>query len=107
MVNLPPKLVLSSQSHKFFPSKLFAILISREAGRAGWMGRHKVQARMTCRIEENSIVLLEEGAPVEKGIKGLFLVEPEGGDLLADGVDVASGDGAHDDEADKDGNTDA
>ena len=37
----------------------------------------------------------------------LFLVEPEGGDLAADGADVAGGDGAHDEEADEDGDADA
>lgn len=37
----------------------------------------------------------------------LLLMEPEGGDFLADGVDVSGGDGAHDDEAHEDGHADA
>lgn len=37
----------------------------------------------------------------------LFLVEPEGGDFAADGMDVASSDGAHDEQADEDGDADA
>lgn len=39
--------------------------------------------------------------------EGLFLVEPEGVDFVADGADVAGGDGAHDEQSDEDGDPDA
>ena len=37
----------------------------------------------------------------------LLLVEPERGDFLADGLDVANGDGAHDEQTDEDSHADA